>query len=492
MAGRTLRTAVAIAAPCRGPRSLVSAIGAVDAARMPFGELSHPRPEAPMTGVLRLPTYASIAGLPLLIERCELRPLVRDITSGFTKISTVVRLSGGSHVGEGEDITWDQVDQIELLRGGGDFHWLHGERTLDDFGSLLGQVNLFPKQPIRESARNYRRWAFESAALDLALRQNGLSLERGRRPPGPPVELRRVDPPRGPAEPAGTPRVAAAEPRACGSSSTRHRAGTTASSPNSRPWAASTSSTSRAPTGTSASRWSPSLASTGASSRGSPTRGSKIRRPHPPSKTCSSATRDRISWDEPIHSIADVERLPRRPRMLNVKPARFDSLRALLDTYDYCEAHGIGVYGGGMFEQGPGRGQLQYLASLFHPDGPNDIAPPDYNLQAPPINLPRAPLAPDQAPIGFRWGTYDRRRSVREPFRARRPVRTTHGLPAHPPADRRHQRLHPVPPDPPHEPRPRRGEPHAAARGGHRRGAGLRPHRDRGGRGLPRAPCRSA
>ncbi|CAA9474426.1 MAG: hypothetical protein AVDCRST_MAG13-710, partial [uncultured Solirubrobacteraceae bacterium] len=66
------------------------------------------------------------------------------------------------------------------------------------------------------------------------------------------------------------------------------------------------------------------------------------------------------------------------------------------------------------------------------------------------------------------------------------------GLPAHPPAHRRHQRLHAVPPDPSHEPRPRGGEPHAAARGGHRRGSRLRPHRDRGGRGLPRAPCRSA
>src|SRR5436190_9647141 len=32
-------------------------------------------------------------------------------------------------------------------------------------------------EPIRDSARFYRRWAFESAALDLALRQNGLSLQ---------------------------------------------------------------------------------------------------------------------------------------------------------------------------------------------------------------------------------------------------------------------------------------------------------------------------
>ena len=41
-------------------------------------------------------TYAQIAGLPLLIERCELLPIVRDTSSGFTKVSIVVRLSGGS------------------------------------------------------------------------------------------------------------------------------------------------------------------------------------------------------------------------------------------------------------------------------------------------------------------------------------------------------------------------------------------------------------
>ena len=80
-------------------------------------------------------------------------------------------------MGEGEDITWDQIDQIELLRGGDDLSWLHGARTFDEVSTLLGLANLFPVEPIRESARFYRRWAFESAALDLALRQNGLSLQ---------------------------------------------------------------------------------------------------------------------------------------------------------------------------------------------------------------------------------------------------------------------------------------------------------------------------
>jgi hypothetical protein len=100
--------------------------------------------------------------------------------------------------------------------------------------------------------------------------------------------------------------------------------------------------------------------------------------------------------------------------MLNLKPARFGSVRALFDTYDYCAAHGIGTYGGGMFEQGPGRGQLQYLASLFHPDAPNDVAPVGYNFQSPSRDLPHPPLAPEPHPTGFRWGTYDRRRTIRE------------------------------------------------------------------------------
>src|SRR3954469_7024693 len=122
-------------------------------------------------------TYARVAELPLSIERCELVPLARDTSSGFTKVSTVIRLTGKGHEGQGEDITWDQIDQIELLRAAGDLSWLRGRRTVEEFSTLLGLADLFPVEPIRDSARHYRRWAFESAALDLALRQNGLSLQ---------------------------------------------------------------------------------------------------------------------------------------------------------------------------------------------------------------------------------------------------------------------------------------------------------------------------
>jgi hypothetical protein len=90
--------------------------------------------------------------------------------------------------------------------------------------------------------------------------------------------------------------------------------------------------------------------------------------------------------------------------MVNIKPSRLGGLQSLLDSYDYCAAHGIGNYGGGQFELGVGRGHIQYLASLFHADAPNDVAPTGFNLPVPPSGLPSSPLAPSPAPLGFGWG----------------------------------------------------------------------------------------
>jgi hypothetical protein len=113
--------------------------------------------------------------------------------------------------------------------------------------------------------------------------------------------------------------------------------------------------------------------------------------------------RDRITWDAPIHSVADITSLPFPPRTINVKPSRFGSVRALFDVYDYCAENGIGMYGGGQFELGPGRGQIQYLASLFHPDGSNDVAPSAYNEGGARPGLPTSPLPPAADDVGFRW-----------------------------------------------------------------------------------------
>jgi hypothetical protein len=114
--------------------------------------------------------------------------------------------------------------------------------------------------------------------------------------------------------------------------------------------------------------------------------------------------KDRFTWDAPIHSVADIEALPYPPRMVNVKPSRVGSLQGLLDTYDWLVERGIGAYGGGQFELGPGRGQNQYLAALFHPDTPNDVAPTGFNLADPSSGLPESPLEPRPSRTGFRWG----------------------------------------------------------------------------------------
>ena len=371
----------------------------------------------PAAGVGPAPTYARVAQLPLVIERCELLPLVRDTSSGFTKVSIVVRLSGGDHNGEGEDITWDQIDQIEFLRGGDQLSWLRGARTFDEFSTLLGLADLFPVQPIRDSARFYRRWAFESAALDLALRQSGMSLQGVVGRPARPVTF--VASPRL-GEP---PRLETLTELLGIDPELRFKLDPTLS-------------------------WDDSLvreiarlgcvdvvdmkgryrninvamgAEAGLYRRvidGLPDAWIEDPALEVGTEELLEGHRDRVTWDEPIHSVADIEALPWRPRMLNVKPARFGSVRALLDTYDYCATHGIGAYGGGMFEQGPGRGQLQYLSSLFHAQAPNDVAPAAYNVQSAPRELPRSPLAPEPHATGFRWGTYDGRRTIREPITA--------------------------------------------------------------------------
>jgi len=359
-------------------------------------------------------TYAHVAGLPLVIERCELRPLVRDTSGGFTKISIVVRLIGGSHAGEGEDITWDQIDQVEFLRGGDDLAWLHGSRTFDEFSSLLGLANLFPVAPIRDSALQYRRWAFESAALDLALRQNGLSLQdavgREAEPVSFVASVRIGDPPS----------LLPLQVRLDGDPRLRFKLDPTAGWDDALVGELARLGCvdvidlkGRYRNATVAMAAEPGLYRRVI--EGLPEAWIEDPALEPATREMLEPHRERITWDEPIHSIADIEDLPWRPRMLNLKPARFGSVRALFDTYDHCAAHGIGAYGGGMFEQGPGRGQLQYLASLFHPVAPNDIAPMGYNLESPPHDLPRSPLAPEPHPSGFRWGSYDGRRSIREP-----------------------------------------------------------------------------
>jgi hypothetical protein len=337
-------------------------------------------------------TYSRVAELPLRVDRCELLPLVRDTTSGFTKVSTVVRLTGDGQEGQGEDITWDQIDQIEQLRRAGDLSWLRGRRTFDEFSALLGLADLFPVDPIRERARDYRRWAFESAALDLALRQSGLSLGaavgREARPVTfvrsgqPEPEWRRLYPElRYKLDVADSwDEAFVAELRESGLVDVVDLKGLYEGD-----WVRAT----------------PSARLYRLVAQGLPDAWLEDPRLNDETGPVLEPHRDRITWDAAIHSAQDIDALPFPPRCLNSKPSRFGTVRSLFDFYDLCEARRIRIYGGGQFELGPGRSQVQHLAALFHPDSPNDVAPTEYNF-APAAGLPRSPLPPPSGNPGFR------------------------------------------------------------------------------------------
>jgi L-alanine-DL-glutamate epimerase-like enolase superfamily enzyme len=349
-----------------------------------------------------LSTWETLAGLTVEIDDYALEPLQASVSTGFERKSTVIRLRGAGADGLGEDVTYDAVDQ-ELLQQAGPTLPLAGSYTLASFSEHLGEQQLFPQPPQREVSGRYRTWAYESAALDLALRQAGTTLHealgREPRPVRFVVSLRLGEPPS--LEPI--------ERRLALYPSLRFKLDPTSS-------------------------WDPpliaALVATGAVDsvdfKGL-YHGSIVDQPADPvlyrrvveafpdawiedpaltteTDAVLAAHRARFSWDAPIHSIADITALIYPPRMVNIKPSRLGGLRSLLDAYDYCAERGIGNYGGGQFELGVGRGQNQYLASLFHPDAPNDVAPTGFNLPETPPGLPSSPLPPQPSASGFRWG----------------------------------------------------------------------------------------
>ena len=51
----------------------------------------------------------------------------------------------------------------------------------------------------------------------------------------------------------------------------------------------------------------------------------------------------RITWDAPIHSVADIATSLSPRKTVNVKPSRFGSTEALFAAYDYCAERGIEI-----------------------------------------------------------------------------------------------------------------------------------------------------
>jgi L-alanine-DL-glutamate epimerase-like enolase superfamily enzyme len=347
-------------------------------------------------------TWELLAGLPVEIERYSLEPLQADVSSDFVRKSTVIHLRGAGHEGVGEDVTYDAVDQ-EILQAAGPTLELSGTFTLASFAERLDELSLFPEPPQREVSANYRTWAYESAALDLALRQAGTTLHaalaRECEPVRFVVSLRLGEPPS--IEPVSS--RLALYPRM------RFKLDPTSS------WDESLIAELRATGAVDSVDFKGLYVGSIVDQPADPVLYARVVEAFPkawiedPKLTPETDAllaehRERFSWDAPIHSIEDIEALPYPPRMVNIKPSRLGGLRTLLDAYDYCAERGIGNYGGGQFELGVGREQIQYLASLFHADAPNDVAPTGFNLPDTAADLPSSPLPARPSAAGFRWG----------------------------------------------------------------------------------------
>ena len=280
--------------------------------------------------------------------------------------------------------------------------------TLGEACELLGDLDLFPgAPPEREPSRHYRRWAYESAALDLALRQNGLAFG----------EVVERDP---------KPLTFVCSTRLGSFGEHGHKSSTEAIRKR----------LDRYPTLEfkldPENDWDQALIDEIAELapvrvldlkglyRGTPVDvetdpelyravaekfpEAYLEDPDLEPEAAREALEphaDRVTWDAPLHSLADVKEMARKA--INSKPSRFGSLQDLLAIYEHCEREGIAIYGGGQGEQQCGRGQIQYLASLFHADTPNDVAPSGYNDPAVPSGMPSSPMDPVPSETGFRW-----------------------------------------------------------------------------------------
>ncbi|HLX18657.1 MAG TPA: hypothetical protein VKR23_00760 [Gaiellaceae bacterium] len=324
-----------------------------------------------------MPLWDALAGLRVAVDdvtlqRCELP------REAWTRVTTTVRMVGDGETGEGEDVTYDAAEHDDFPEV-----MVAGTWTLDDLSRRLDQVEL----------SDFRRWAFESAALDLGLRQAGTSFADAVGGAYHPVRF-----------------VA----------STRDDVG---------PWLANDPGLEFKLDATK--DWDEAfMRSLAALDRVRVVdlkayyRGTAVDLAPDPvlyrtvvdtlpdvviedawledgCRAAFAGAEDRLSFDAPVHSLADFDALPVEARWLNVKPSRFGTVRRLLECIEACTDRGVQLYGGGQFELGHGREQIQKVASVFYPGGPNDVAPSAYNEGAPQPDLPRSPLpAPDDAP-GF-------------------------------------------------------------------------------------------
>jgi hypothetical protein len=325
--------------------------------------------------VTAMSLFDRVRTLELEVEGFATERREAQVSTDFTRVTTTVVLEGAGERGRGEDVTYDAAahdDFPSFAR--------RGRMTLEAFSREVESYDL----------PDYRRWAFESAALDLALRQNGSNLAEaaGRESRAvrfvvstrldirpwldlyPDLELK-LDPTsewtrERMEEIAATGRVRVLDLKG------QYHGTVVDQPPDARLYRdvvqAFPDAIIEDPAWTDETR------------------------------EALRGAEDRISWDAPIHSADDVAE--RAPRQVNIKPSRFGSVHRLFDAIDYCDAQRIAMYGGGQFELGVGRVQIQKLAAVFYAGAANDVAPSAFNEGGARPGLPLSPL-PAPGGAGF-------------------------------------------------------------------------------------------
>ena len=324
--------------------------------------------------------WEAIAELELRVDGYHLDRRESQTPSGWTRVTTTVVLDGDGATGFGEDVTYDAASHDGLP----DELMLAGTWSLEDLSHRFDEFE--------ELAEGYRRWAFESAALDLALRQNGRGLGEALGRQELPVRFvvsTRLDPERWLAVAPDLEFKVDAE----------------------TDWDRATLRRLRELGRVRVVDLKAYYHGTSVDLQPDPELYRAIAEELPDvviedawledgCREALSGAEHRLSFDAPIHSLADLDGLPLEPDWLNIKPSRFGTVRGLLETIEACEERGIRMYGGGQYELGPGRPQIQRLAGVFYPEGPNDVAPSDYNEGEPREGLPQSPLPAFEGP-GF-------------------------------------------------------------------------------------------
>jgi hypothetical protein len=344
--------------------------------------------------------WDDLRALPLRVETYDFERQSAQLTHAFDRVTTRVRLAGDGAEGLGEDVSpfEDEADTLHVARPALP---LAGDWTLEAFCDHLAEVEQWPVPPRWEPAARWRNWAFESAALDLALNQAGRALhEVAGREPAPvrfvnslglgdpptfdPIQ-RRLDTHPGlrfklDAVPAWTAELTDA--------------------------VAATGAVEiidfKGHYGLEYGELADLLAMYERVIAAFPDALLEDTHDLPEVAELLAPEARRISYDAPIHTVEDLDATPLTPVAVNIKPCRVGDLRSLIAVYAETAARGLVTYGGGMGELDVGRGQIQLLASLFHADGPNDVAPGGYNRDAPAAGLPDSPLVLTPVATGFR------------------------------------------------------------------------------------------